>query len=102
MSSDSQTLARSRWRPARWSPALRHHCWNDHCVVFDPGSGDTLLLTLTAWQVLSIVRSNQSGISFPQLALELECGKPDAEIANLLQQTLVHFETMGLIEKLSE
>ena len=101
MSSDSQTLARTRWRPAGRSPALRHHCWNDHCVVFDPGSGDTLLLTLTAWQVLSIVRSNQPGISFSQLALELECGEPDAEMANLLQQTLAHFETLGLIEKLT-
>ena len=48
------------------------------------------------------VRSNQPGISFSKLALELECGESDAEIANLLQQTLVHFETLGLIEKLSE
>ena len=101
MSSESQTLARSRWRPARWSLSLRHHCWNDHCVVFDPGSGDTLLLTLTAWQVLSSVYSNQPDISLPQLALELECGEPDAEMANLLQQTLAHFETLGLIEKLT-
>jgi len=59
-------------------------------------------LTLTAWQVLSIVRSNQSGISFPQMALELECGAPDAEIANLLQQTLARFVALRLVEKFSE
>jgi PqqD family protein of HPr-rel-A system len=101
VSSESQTLARSRWRPARRTPALRHHCWNDRCVIFDPGSGDTLLLTVTAWQVLSSVYSDTSGISFPQLAIELQCGEPDAEMANLLQQTLAHFETLGLIEKLT-
>ena len=80
---------------------MTHRCWDDQCVVFTSGAGDTLLLTHTAWQVLAAVNSNSDGISFNQLVADLGCNDPDDELVSLLKGTLDHFESLQLIERLT-
>jgi PqqD family protein of HPr-rel-A system len=78
-----------------------HRCWDDQYVVFIPGSGDTVLLTATAWQVLVAICAENNGISLSQLLAELDCSEFDEDLVSLLQRTIEQFESLQLIERLS-
>jgi PqqD family protein of HPr-rel-A system len=83
------------------SEAISHRCWDDQCVVFIPGSGDTLLLTATALQVLAVVQAEKDGVSLSHLAAVLGIRESDEELCSLLKQTIEQFESLGLIERLA-
>jgi hypothetical protein len=81
------------------SSGLKYFCWDDECVVFVPGAGDTLMLTRIAWQVLSrICADHPDGISLTELLEGLGCGIPDDELVSLLKRSLEQFESRQLIE----
>ena len=78
---------------------MSHRCWDDHCVIFTSGAGDTLLLTQTAWQVLAAVYAKTDGVSFDELMTQLGCSHPDEELESMLMRTLEHFQSLQLIER---
>ena len=74
---------------------LHSHCWDERCVVYHPGSGDTHLLNKVDLSVLQ--RINEKPTSAKDLSVEFEWIFDDGAV-QYIQILLSNLAELGLIE----
>jgi PqqD family protein of HPr-rel-A system len=88
-----------KWRLTSES-GLRWRHWGDRSLVFNPASGDTHLVDLTARTGLACLEAGpKSGEEIcQQMLAELEL-EPETDLRPYVAKLLGHFREVGLVEK---
>ncbi len=80
--------------------------WDDDCVVFNPHSGSTHLLSEAGAAVLFALRDAGQPMTIKQMALYFSDGANENNRADdltiQLETSLAEFERIGLVERLAE
>ena len=91
-------MSLSAWR-LRPGEALLHRTWNDQTVVFDPESGDTLLLDVASFAVLECLGEQPKSIEeLAELAassLSVPCNE---QLTSYISELLAHLSNKGLVQ----
>ncbi len=82
--------------PRAGDMALR--IWSDGAVVFDEANGDLHSLTSTAAEVLSLLIKQTYG-STVSLAQDLLGELPTASDVEMMENMLMHFESLNIIQR---
>lgn len=78
--------------------------WDGDCIVFNPNSGSTHLLSEAGATVLFTLVEVSGPMTIKQLALYFSDGASEnsADLTIQLETSLAEFERIGLVERLAE
>ena len=73
--------------------------WDDECVVFDEGSGDTHLLDFLTAEVLKVLEQSRGPVPalVGRVAARLDLD-PDADLERRIREAMERFREAGLVE----